>query len=64
MASWSQRIVLMLPQQSVKPKNKEAYTAAPLHLPERKAKSSDPCGDGNKFYAVFASVVAKVSHVV
>jgi hypothetical protein len=53
----------MLPQQSVQPKNKEAYTVAPLHPPKHVVKSSNPCGYGNKFYAVFASVVAKAGHV-
>jgi hypothetical protein len=61
--SQSQRIVPMLPQQSVQPKNKEAYTVAPLRPPERVAKFSDPCSYGNKFYAVFASVVAKAGYV-
>ncbi len=61
LTSWSQRIVPLLPQQSVQPKNKEAYTAT-LRPPERGAKSPDPCSDGNKFYAVFASVMAKAGH--
>jgi hypothetical protein len=46
----------------VQPKNKEACTAAPLHPPEHGAKSSDPCGDGNVFYAVFASIVIMADH--
>ncbi len=62
MTSRSQRIVLMLPQQTVQPKNKEACTAAPLRPPEHGAKSSDPCGDGVEFYAVFASIVVMADH--
>jgi hypothetical protein len=52
----------MLPQQTVQPRNKVAYTAAPLCPPERGDKSSDPCGDGDKFYAVFTSVVVMADH--
>jgi hypothetical protein len=62
MTSRSQCIVLMLPQQTVQPKNKEACTAAPLHPPERGAKSSNPCIYVNKFYAMFSSVMAKAGH--
>jgi hypothetical protein len=62
MTSRSQRIVPMLPQQTVQPKNKEACTAAPLHPLECGAKSSDPCIYGNKFYAVFTSVVVMADH--
>ena len=62
MTSWSQRIVPMLPQQTVQPRNKVAYTAAPLCPPERGDKSSDPCGDGDKFYAVFTSIVVMTDH--
>ncbi len=62
MTSRSQRIVSILPQQTVQPKNKEACTVAPLSPPEHGAKSSNPCGDGNKFYAVFASVVVMADH--
>jgi hypothetical protein len=62
MTSRSQHIVPMLPQQTVQPKNKEACTAAPLRPPVHGAKSSDPCVNGNKFYAVFSSVVAKAGH--
>jgi hypothetical protein len=62
MTSRSKCIVLMLPQQTVQPKNKEACTASPLHPPECGAESSDPCVYGNKFYAVFSSVVAKAGH--
>ncbi len=57
LTSFSQHILPMLPQESVQPKNKVAYTAVPLHPPEHGAKSSDPWGDGNKFYAVFASIM-------
>jgi hypothetical protein len=60
--SRSQRIVLILPQQTVQPKNKEACTASPLHPLQHRANSSDPCGDGNKFYALFASVVVMADH--
>jgi hypothetical protein len=63
LTSWSQRIVPMLPQQSVQPKNKEAYTAAPLHPPKHGEESSNPCIDGNKFYAVSASVVTRQNHI-
>ncbi len=62
MASQPQHIDPMLPQQSVQPKNKEAYTGAPLCPLEHRAKSSDSCGDSDKFYAVFASVVVMVDH--
>jgi hypothetical protein len=62
MTSWSQHIVLMLPQQTVQPKNKEACTVAPLHPPEPGAKSSNPCVYGDEFYAVFSSIVAKAGH--
>ncbi len=62
LTSRSQCIVSMLPQQTLQPKNKEACTAAPLRPPERGAKSSDPCSDGNKFYAVLASTVVMADH--
>jgi hypothetical protein len=62
MTSRSQRIVPMLPQQTAQPKNKEACTAAPLRPQESEAKFSDPCIYGDKFYAVFSSVVAKAGH--
>ncbi len=62
MTSWSQRIVPMLPQQTVQPKNKEACTAAPLCPLEHGAKSSDQCVYGDKFYAVFASVMVMADH--
>jgi hypothetical protein len=35
---------------------------APLHLLERKAKSSNLCCYGSKFCAVLASLVAKAGH--
>jgi hypothetical protein len=53
----------MLLQQTMQPKNKEAYTAAPLHPPECGTESSNPCVDGNEFYAVSASIVARLGHV-
>ncbi len=62
LTSRSQRIVPMLPQQTVQPKNKEACTAAPLCPLEHGAKSSNPCGDGDEFYAMFASVVVMADH--
>ncbi len=62
LTSWSQHILSMLPQQSVQPKNKVAYTAAPLLPLECGAKSSDPCGDGDKFYAIFASIMVMADH--
>jgi hypothetical protein len=54
--------IFQMPQLSVQPINKEAYTAAPLPPPERGAKSSDLCLNSNKFYAVFSSVMAKAGH--
>ncbi len=63
LTSWSQHILLMLPQQSVQPKNKVAYTAAPLRPPECGAKSSNPCVDGNKFYTVSTSIMASLGYV-
>jgi hypothetical protein len=62
MTSQSQRIVPMLPHQTVQPKNKEACTAAPLGPPEGGAESSNPCSDGNKVCAVFASIVVMADH--
>ncbi len=64
LTSSSQRIVLMLPQQTVQPKKKEAYTVAPLHPLEHGTKSSNPCVDGNKFYTASASIVARLGHVL
>jgi hypothetical protein len=63
LTSQPQRIVPMLPQLSVQPKNKEAYTAAPLRPPELRAKFSNPCVNGNKFYAASPSFVARQGHV-
>ncbi len=62
MTSQSQRIVPMLPQQTVQPKNKEACTVAPLHPLEHWAKSSNPCGNCNKFYVVFTSIMVMADH--
>ena len=60
--SWFKRIVPMLPQQSVQPKTKESYTGAPLRPPERGAKSSNPCGDGDEFFTMFASIMVMADH--
>ncbi len=62
LTSRSQHLLPMLPEQSVQPKNKKAYTAPPLRPSEHGAKSSDPCSDGKEFYAVFASVVVMTDH--
>jgi hypothetical protein len=62
MTSRSQRIVPMLPQKTMQPKNKEACTAAPLHPPEHRAKSFDPCVYSNEFYAVFVAIVVMADH--
>jgi hypothetical protein len=64
LTSRSQCIVPMLPQQTVQPKNKEAYTAPPLHPSERGTKSSNPCVDGNNFYTTSASIVARLGHIL
>jgi hypothetical protein len=63
LTSRSQHIVPMLPQQTVQPKNKKAYTAAPLCPPEHGTKSSNPCVNGNQFYAASASVMARLGRV-
>ncbi len=63
LTSQPQRIVLTLPQLSVQPQDKEAYTAAPLRPLESGAESSDPRVNGNKFYAASASIVTRLGYV-
>jgi hypothetical protein len=62
MTSWSQRIVLMLPQQTVQPKNKVACTAAPLQNQEHGANSFDPGDDEDNCFFEPASFVVTADH--
>jgi hypothetical protein len=52
----------MLPQQSVEPKNEEAYTAAPLRLLESRADSFNRGNDGKECCAMPASIVVMADH--
>ncbi len=60
--SWSQRIVPMVPQQTVQPKNKEACTAAPLQNREHGANSFDPGDDKDDCFVEPASFVVTADH--
>jgi hypothetical protein len=62
MTSWSQRIVLMLPQQAVQPKNKEACTAAPLQNREHGADAFDLGDDKDDCFVEPASFVVTAEH--
>jgi hypothetical protein len=62
MTSWSQRIVLMLPQQTVQPKNKVACTAAPLQNQEHGADSFDPGNDEDDCCVKPASFMVTADH--
>ncbi len=60
--SWFKRIVPMLPQQTVQPKNKEAYTAAPLQNREHGADSFNPGKDEEDCFVKPASFVVAADH--
>jgi hypothetical protein len=62
MTSRSQRIVPMLPQQTVQPKNKVACTAAPLQNREHGADSFDPGDDEDDCFVEPASFVVTADH--
>jgi hypothetical protein len=62
MTSRSQRIVPMVPQQTVQPKNKEACTAAPLQNREHGADSFDPGNDEDNCFVEPASFVVTADH--
>ncbi len=62
MTSRSQRIVLMLPQQTVQPKNKVACTAAPLQNREHGADAFDPGDDEVDCFVELASFVVTADH--
>ncbi len=62
MTSRSQRIVPMLPQQTVQPKNKEACTAAPLQNREHGANAFDPGDDEDDCFVEPASFVVTADH--
>jgi hypothetical protein len=62
MTSWSQRIVPMLPQQTVQPKNKEACTAAPLQNWEHGADAFDPGNNEDDCFVEPASFVVTADH--
>jgi hypothetical protein len=62
MTSRSQRLVPMLPQQTVQPKNKEACTAAPLQTWEHGADSFDPGNDEDDCFVKPASFVVTADH--
>ena len=51
-----------MPQQSVLPKNKEAYTAAPLENLKHKADAFNPRDDEDRYVVVPASVVVPADH--
>jgi hypothetical protein len=60
--SRSQRIVPMLPQQTVQPKNKVAYTAPPLQNREHRAGSFDPGDNEDDCFVKPASFVVTADH--
>ncbi len=62
MTSRSQCIVPMLPQQTVQPKNKEAYTAAPLQNWEHEADAFNPGNDKDNCFVEPASFVVTADH--
>jgi hypothetical protein len=62
MTSRSQRIVQMLPQQTVQPRNKVAYTAAPLQNREQGTDSFDPGDDEDDCFVEPASFVVTADH--
>jgi hypothetical protein len=62
MTSRSQRIVPMLPQQTVQPGNKVAYTAAPLQNREHGANSFNPGNDKDNCFVKPASFVVTADH--
>ena len=57
MTSRSQRIVPMLPQQTVQPKTKEACTVAPLQNQEHGADAFDPGNNEDDYFVKPASFV-------
>jgi hypothetical protein len=62
MTSRPQRIVPMLPQQNVQPKNKEACTAASLQNQEHGADSFDPGDDEDDCFIKPTSFVVMADH--
>ncbi len=62
MTSRSQRIVPMLPQQTVQPKNKVACTAAPLQNREHGADAFNPGNDEDDCIVEPASFVVTADH--
>jgi hypothetical protein len=62
MTSRSQRIVPMLPQQTVQPKNKVACTAAPLQNWEHGADAFDPGDDKEDCFVELTSFVVMADH--
>ncbi len=62
MTSRSQRIVPMLPQQTVQPKNKEACTASPLQNQEHGADAFNPGDDEDDCFVEPASFVVTADH--
>jgi hypothetical protein len=62
MTSRSQRIVPMLPQQTVQPINKEACTAAPLQNREHGADSFDPGDNEDDCFVETTSFVGTADH--
>ena len=62
MTSRSQRIVPMLPRQTVQPKNKVACTAAPLQNREHGADAFDPGDNEDDCFVKPASFVVTADH--
>jgi hypothetical protein len=62
MTSRSQRIVPMLPQQTVQPKNNEACTAAPLQNREHGVNSFDPGDKEEDCFVKPTSFVVTADH--
>jgi hypothetical protein len=62
MTSWSQHVLLMLPQQSVQPKNKVAYTAAPLQNREHGADAFVPGDNKDNCFVVPDSFMVTADH--
>ncbi len=62
MTSRPQQKDLMLPSQSVLPRNKGAYTAAPLQNREHGADASDPGNDEDDCFVELASFVVTADH--
>jgi hypothetical protein len=62
MTFWSQRIVLMLPQQTVQPKNKVACTTAPLQNREHGADAFDPGDEEDDCFVEPASSMETADH--